>query len=127
MSRSKPSKSKTIAYWITTVMGPGSFIMGGTLFLTGAEEPKANMTALGFPAFLLYVLGFWKLTGAITSLIPGVPRLKEWAYAGFFFLLSSASALHALNGDPAVKIFPPLLFLAFTIASYQLRPASRRL
>ena len=128
----RANKGRTIAYWITTILGPGSFVIGGTLFLAHGEQPTQAMAHLGLSPDLLYVLGVWKILGAIVCVIPGVPLLKEWAYAGFFFELTGAAALHALAGDPFFGSGPfmvasPLIFLGLVIASYVLRPASRRL
>jgi hypothetical protein len=72
-------------------------------------------------------LGVWKLLGAIVVVIPRFPRLKEWAYAGFFFNLTSAAATRAFAGDSAGDIIAPLVFLALVVASWALRPASRKL
>ena len=58
---------------------------------------------------------------------PGLPRLKEWAYAGFFFELTAAAASRAFVGDGAADIVAPLVFLALVVASWALRPASRTL
>jgi DoxX-like family len=60
-------------------------------------------------------------------LVPGFPRLKEWAYAGFFFELTGAAASHAFVGNDVGQIPAPLGFLALVMASWALRPASRRL
>ena len=73
------------------------------------------------------VLGFWKLAGAIVITAPGLPRLKEWAYAGFMFNLTAAAVSHAAVGDPAVEVIAPLAFLALVLASWALRPVSRTL
>jgi hypothetical protein len=59
--------------------------------------------------------------------VPGFPRLKEWAYAGMFFDLTGASASHAAVGDPVAKILTPLVILGIVIASWWLRPDSRKL
>jgi len=128
----KPGKARVIAYWVTTILGPASFVIGGTMFLTHAEQPVQAMEHLGISSNLLYVLGIWKILGAIVCVVPGIPLLKEWAYAGFFFELTGAAALHAMAGDPfftsgPFMIAPPLIFLALVIASWSLRPASRRL
>jgi len=58
---------------------------------------------------------------------PGLPRLKEWAYAGFFFELAAAAASRAYVGDSTTDILAPLGFLALVVASWALRPASRTL
>lgn len=120
-------RAKIVAYWLTTLLGPASFVIGGVLFLSGAEQPLEQLALLGYPAYLLSILGVWKILGAIAVVVPGVPLVKEWAYAGFFFELTGAAASHALAGHGAGQIAQPLLFLALVIASWALRPASRRL
>jgi uncharacterized membrane protein YphA (DoxX/SURF4 family) len=117
---------KTIAYWITTVLGPASFVIGGVLHLRHADQVMATLTHLGYPPYFATILGIWKLLGAIAIVIPRFPLLKEWAYAGFFFDLSAGAASHAFVGD-GLQILLPLLFLALLVASWALRPPSRRL
>jgi hypothetical protein len=73
------------------------------------------------------LLGAWKLLGAIVTVVPGVPRLKEWAYAGFFFDLTAAAISRAAVGDSAADIAAPLVFLALVMAWWARRPASRAL
>lgn len=121
------AKSKLIAYWITTILGPASFVIGGSLFLMHGEQPLTVLNHLGYPSYLLTILGVWKILGAIAIVIPRFPRLKEWAYAGFFFDLSGAAASHAFSGDGAIEIISPLIFLILVIASWALRPPSRKL
>lgn len=121
------SKAKLVAYWITTILGPASFVIGGSLFLMHGEQPVAVLNHLGYPPYLLTILGVWKILGAIAIVIPRFPLLKEWAYAGFFFDLSGAAASHAFSGDGAIEIIAPLIFLILVIASWALRPASRKL
>jgi uncharacterized membrane protein YphA (DoxX/SURF4 family) len=123
----KNNQWKLIAYWITTILGPASFVIGGTLFFTHAEEPITKLAHLGYPAYLATILGVWKFLGAVAIVIPRFPRLKEWAYAGFFFHLTGAAASHALAGDSLTITAQPLVFLALVIASYVLRPPNRRL
>ena len=85
------------------------------------------MTHLGYPVYFASILGLWKLLGAIAIVAPGFPRLKEWAYAGFFFDLTSAAVSRAAVGDGVADILAPLGFLALVLASWALRPASRTL
>jgi hypothetical protein len=84
-------------------------------------------SALGYPAYVATILGVWKLLGAAAITTPGLPRLKEWAYAGIAFDLSGAALSHAASGDVAARIAVPLVLLALAGASWALRPASRRL
>jgi len=123
----KNDRIKNIAYWITTILGPASFVIGGVLNLTQSEQVVATMHHLGYPVYFASLLGMWKLLGAIAIVVPGLPRLKEWAYAGFFFDLTAAAVSRAAVGDSIGDIVAPLAFLALVLASWALRPASRRL
>jgi hypothetical protein len=76
---------------------------------------------------ILGVLGVWKLLGGLALLAPGMPWLKEWAYAGVFFDLTSAALSHAASGDGAAKVVAPLVVGVFAAASYLFRPESRAL
>ena len=123
---SRNDRIKNIAFWITTVLGPISFVIGGFLNLTHNPDIIARMTHLGYPTYFASILGFWKLAGAIVIAVPRLPLLKEWAYAGCFFVLTGATASHAFQGE-AVVALAPLLFLTLCVASWALRPASRKL
>jgi|ERR1051325_826316 len=117
---------KTIAFWTATILGPTSFVVGGVLHLAHAEQVMTTLRHLGYPDYFASILGVWKLLGAIVITVPGIPRLKEWAYAGFFFDLTAAAASRAAVGDSAADIAAPLLFLALVLTSYALRPPTRR-
>jgi DoxX-like protein len=118
---------KTAAFWATTILGPTSFVIGGVLGLASGPEVVESTKHLGYPLYFVTILGTWKLLGAIAITAPGLPRIKEWAYAGFVFDLTAAAASHAAVGDGASDIIAPLIFLVLVLASYALRPASRRL
>ena len=118
---------KTAAFWVATIFGPTSFVIGGVIGLMGSPEAVEGLHHLGYPAYFGVLLGAWKLAGAIAITLPGLPRLKEWAYAGFFFDLTAAAISHASLNDSVIDIVAPLGFLALVIASYVLRPDSRKL
>jgi uncharacterized membrane protein YphA (DoxX/SURF4 family) len=118
-------KARTIAFWVTTIFGPASFVIGGYLHLTRDPQVMATLAHLGYPVYFASIVGVWKLLGAIAIVVPGIPRLKEWAYAGFFFDLTGAAATRAFVGDGAADILAPLVFLALVAASWALRPTSR--
>src|SRR5262249_12084810 len=120
-------RKKAIAYWVVTIFGPASFVIGGTLYLIGSPDVAAAFQHPGYPAHLRLVLGLWKLVGAIVTAAPGLPRLKEWAYAGFVFDLSTAAVARAAAGDSPADVIAPIVFLALVLASWALRPASRKL
>ena len=85
------------------------------------------MSHLGYPAYLLTLLGIWKILGVVAVLIPKFPLLKEWAYAGFFFAMSGAIYSHIAVGDSLREIFPASLLLVMIVMSWYLRPADRKL
>jgi uncharacterized membrane protein YphA (DoxX/SURF4 family) len=123
----KRERIKTTAYWVTTILGPASFVIGGVIGLSHNAESLRELAHLGYPAYFSTILGAWKLLGAIAIVAPRLPRLKEWAYAGFFFDLTSAAISHASVGDGVGDILTPLVFLALVAASWGLRPESRKL
>jgi uncharacterized membrane protein YphA (DoxX/SURF4 family) len=120
-------KTRLIAYWVTTALTAFAFLAGGASDLARPAELMKGMAELGYPDYVVTILGVWKVLGAIAVLAPGLSRLKEWAYAGMFFDLSGAAASHAAVGDPVAKIVTPLIILGIVIASWALRPESRKL
>lgn len=136
MKEDRTMKTKVISYWVTTIFTALELLAGGVTDLIHgrtalvAGEPVAEVLAhLGYPVYFLTILGVWKLLGAITLLAPRFPRLKEWAYAGSFFVYAGAVASGMVHGldDPSTFIWPPLIFAALTLASWVLRPQSRTL
>ena len=81
---------------------------------------------LGYPAYFMTLLGAWKVLGVVAVLVPKFPLLKEWAYAGFFFLTTGAMFSHISSGDPFTSLLPSLLLLVLTVASWYLRPVERK-
>ena len=121
------TKGRLIGFWVLTGLICLSQGASGIMEFLGAESVAGGVAILGYPPYVLYILGFWKLAAVPALLVPGLPLLKEWAYAGLFFVFSGAFVSHALNGDGIEMLTPPLLALAILIGSYLLRPPSRRL
>ena len=124
-------KEKTIAYWTTTVLVAFAIGSGGAAQLArvpGSVDGFVHI--LHYPAYFVPILGFWKFCGAIAILVPRFPRLKEWAYAGIIFDLTGAAAsVAAVGGYGAYgfHVIAPLLLAVLTVASWALRPESRRI
>jgi uncharacterized membrane protein YphA (DoxX/SURF4 family) len=119
--------ARTLAYWTTTALTAFSFISGGAAYLYHAEAPLKGMAELGYPMYFVMLLGVWKVLGGVAILAPRLPLLKEWAYAGIAFDLTGAVVSHAASGHPPMKLVGPIAILAIAVASWALRPASRRL
>lgn len=95
--------------------------------LLAIEWIEIQFQHLGYPHFLAYLLGAWQVGAAIAIIAPGLPLIKEWAYAGAFFLWSGAVASHLAVGDGIGSWSVALMFAICAIASWILRPADRRL
>jgi hypothetical protein len=120
------TKAKTIGYWATT--GVLVFCMTGGIFeLLGMKTTIEGITRLGYPSYIIPALGLGKVLAIIAILWPGVPRLKEWAYAGIFFNMMGAVVTHVALNDEAWRIVVCVAIAAITLASWALRPQSRRI
>lgn len=120
-------KSHKIIYWVATAWLSLGMASTGIVQLIHMKEEVEKMDTLGYPAYLLTLLGIWKILGVIAVLVPKFPLLKEWAYAGFFFLTTGAIFSHLAAADEAVELFGPVLLLLLTITSWIFRPIGRKL
>lgn len=116
-----------IGYWVTTALVAAAMGLGGVMDLVRPPELVEGMAHLGYPDYFVLILGAWKVCAALALLAPKLPLLKEWAYAGVVFDLTGAAASHAFVGDAAGEVVTPLVIGALAVASWWLRPASRRL
>ena len=120
------TKAKTVGYWVTT--GLLVFCMTGGLFeLMGVTATLEGITKLGYPSYIVPALGLGKVLAILAILWPGLPRLKEWAYAGIFFNMMGAIVSHVAHHDGAWIIVVTVAIAAITLASWALRPETRRL
>lgn len=123
-------KTKVIGYWVTTVLLVLALFSGAVGELTHYEGTLETVTILGYPLYFLTIIGVWKVLGSIALLVPGFPRLKEWAYAGIFFNMTGAAVSHAAVGDYGAygyHLIATLTFAGLAVASWALRPPSRTL
>lgn len=123
-----------IIYWIATIWLALGMTATGMLQLTkqvavGAIAPPGvwGIKQLGYPVYFLTIIGVWKILGVIAILLPKSPLVKEWAYAGFFFLMSGGIFSHIAVGSPMGAFIPSSLLLVLTVLSWYFRPASKKL
>ncbi|MBI3520203.1 MAG: DoxX family protein [Bacteroidetes bacterium] len=121
------TKSHNIIYWIATALLSFGMLASGISQLLHVKEMDDLLTHIGYPLYLLYIIGIWKILGVIAILLPKFKLLKEWAYAGFFFLLTGAFISHLAVGDSGKAILGPLFQTAFVIISWYFRPADRKI
>ncbi|MGV3524364.1 MAG: DoxX family protein [Candidatus Sericytochromatia bacterium] len=105
-------------YIISTGLFALAMSASGIIELMRSPEMVAGFQQLGYPLYLMTILGVAKLLGAAALVYPRWRSLTEWAYAGFTFDLLGASASHAFSGDPAAKVIAPLVFLGLMGVSY---------
>lgn len=117
--------ARKIIYWIATGLVAALSLFAGYAYLSGSPQAVEGFRHVGYPQQLRVMLGVAKLLGAITLLVPGLPKLKEWAYAGFTFAWIAACFAHYLAKDGPTA-FAPLVLLVLLAVSYVTRPASRR-
>lgn len=125
-------KLKLLGYWIATAVFALQLLVAalGELFLKPGGGIDQIRIHEGYPAYVLTLLGVWKLLGILALLAPKFPRLKEWAYAGFFFDLTGAAVSGIASGgagDPGTTILFPIILTLIAVASWALRPSSRTL
>jgi uncharacterized membrane protein YphA (DoxX/SURF4 family) len=114
-----------IIYWVSTSLVAALSLFAGFAYLSGNPQAVEGFAHVGYPQQLRIILGIAKPLGAIALLVPGLPKLKEWAYAGFTFAWISAFVAHYLAKD-GPKAFTPLILLALLAISYVTRPAGRQ-
>ena len=117
--------ARKIIYWVSTALLAAPSLFAAFAYLSGSPQAVQGFAHLGYPQQLRIILGIAKPLGAIALLVPGLPKLKEWAYAGFTFAWVSAFIAHYLAKDGS-EAFMPLVLLVLLFISYVTRPASRQ-
>jgi uncharacterized membrane protein YphA (DoxX/SURF4 family) len=116
------TRGRLVAYWIATLAVAAELALGGVWDLMRIDYVRDVIEHLGFPTYLLTIMGVWKVAGAAVLLLRRFPRLTEWVYAGAVINYASAVASHVIFGDGLATIIAPAALLGLTIASWALRP-----
>ena len=120
-------KRNVIIYWVVTAFLSFGMLAGGVQQMLQIGGYNEIFEQLGYPHYLLSILGVWKLLGVMAILTPKFPILKEWAYAGFFFGMSGAAISHLAVGQSFIEAIPALVLLGATVLSWYFRPADRKM
>ena len=119
-------RDKTI-YWVTTGLLAFGMLAQGLAQLFHTKGYVDILVHLGYPVYFLNIIGAWKILGVIPILIPRFKLVKEWAYAGFFFVMSGATFSHSASGDSVNEVAPSLVLLILIAVSWYFRPADRKI
>jgi hypothetical protein len=117
---------RTACYWVATACLAAEMGVGGVWDIARLPFVRGVVTHLGYPSYFLVLLGTWKVLGAVALLVPRQPLLKEWAYAGAFFTYTGAMISHLSTGYALPEVAVLAVMTALTVASWALRPATRR-
>ena len=118
---------RSIIYWVASVIAALLFAVPGAALVAHVPHFADEMRRLGYPSYFLYLLGVCKVLGAFAILAPGLPRIKEWAYAGMMIDIIGAIVSHVAIGDEATKVVIPVVIGCVVVTSWALRPPSRTL
>jgi uncharacterized membrane protein YphA (DoxX/SURF4 family) len=122
------AKRNKIIYWVATALLAFGMSVSGLQQVFHAKGMVDIITPLGYPLYFLYIIGIWKILGVVAILVPRFTLVKEWAYAGFFFLMTGALVSHLASGDNSVTgLIGPFFQTVFIILSWYFRPADRKL
>jgi len=121
------SKRKKIIYWVATVFLSFGMLAGGIQQMLQIGGYNEIVTRLGYPLYMLSILGVWKILGVIVILLPKFHLVKEWAYAGFFFVMSGAAMSHLIMKEEFVEVLPSVTLLIAILVSWYFRPQNRRI
>jgi uncharacterized membrane protein YphA (DoxX/SURF4 family) len=117
--------ARKITYWVSTVLVAVPSFLAAFTYLSGSPQAVQGFAHVGYPQQLRIILGIAKPLGGIVLLVPGIVRIKEWAYAGFAIAWICAFIAHRLAGDGSTA-FAPLVLLVLLVISYLTRPANRQ-
>ena len=125
----RSSRATQIAAMLITGIVAFIWVYFGSLYLMhDPGEWKIANQQLGYPLYIIPLIGVTHILGGVGLLVPNVPRLTEWVYAGLAIDLSLAFYSHLNGGGSIWDKFDPILVLGFVVASYVLRrfiPATR--
>ena len=114
-------KKNNALYWTITGLFSAFMLLSAIPDILVVRDAVTFMSHLGYPKYFIPFIGVAKLLGVIALLVPRFPRIKEWAYAGFFFDLIGATYSQIANdGFQPAELFMllPIVFLFLSYSFY---------
>jgi hypothetical protein len=121
------SKQHKLIYWSSTILLCTGMCFGGIAQVFRVKETVEGIAHVGYPPYFMSIIGLWKIAGVIVVLMPKLPLVKEWAYAGFFFAMTGAVISHIAIGDRLSEFLAPLIFTLLAVVSWYFRPPNKKL
>jgi hypothetical protein len=120
-------KRNVILYWVFTALVSFGMLFSGMAQVISVPEMAEIAVSLGYPLYFFKIIGVWKVLAVVAILVPGFPLIKEWAYAGLFFVMTGAFVSHLASGHTYTELLGPVFQTLFIVGSWYFRPANRRL
>ncbi|MFE6859691.1 DoxX family protein [Nocardia sp. NPDC057668] len=120
------ARARFAAFAATTGIVLTESVVGAYWDLARVPYVQDTFAEIRYPMYFATILGAAKVLAVGAVVVPGFPRLKEWAYAGLVFVYAGASASHVAVGDPPARWISPLVFTALTLTSWYLRAPAQR-
>src|SRR5215469_75905 len=118
-----PRLNGRLIYIACTAILVMEIVAGAVMDLAQFPYVVREVRSIGYPTYVLYIVGAWKVLAVGPLVWPRLPRLREWAYAGVFFEMSGAVASHVLVGNPMGRYGVPLAFTLLTLVSWRFQPS----
>lgn len=93
------TKKQKILFYSSTGLLTAFVLMGVSNYVFKTDMVAGMFGALGFPAYIIYPMAIAKILGLIAIWSKKFSKLKEWAYAGFFFNFTLAIIAHVAVAD----------------------------
>jgi hypothetical protein len=122
-------KATKAIYWSSTILFALIFATTGTLYLIHSPQMVTKLALLGYPPYMLAILGTAKILGSFALVVPKFSRLKEWAYAGFVFDFLGAIWSHLAVqglGRAAAVVLVPLALITVSYVSFRRLPEKQK-
>jgi hypothetical protein len=120
------SRRHTIIYWVVSLPFLAETALGIQWHLQRGAYVEELLDKINVPHYFSTILLVSKILALAALLVPGFPRLKEWAYAGIVFTYFGGAACQIAVDSSAIVIATPVIFGVLTLVSWALRPPSRR-
>jgi hypothetical protein len=111
-------------YWAATSLVVFALLAGGMGDVMRLKPVAEGMKRIGYPLYFLTIIGTWKIVGGFALVWLGMPRLREWAYAGVFFAMTGAAISHAVCGEFGY-VFAPTVLAILGLVSWTLQKDGR--
>ncbi len=112
-------KTLRTLYWIATIIFALWLVGDGLAGVFQAQAGKDSLIQLGYPLYLLTILGLAKILAAIAIIQTRYRLIKEWAFAGYAFDCIGAGLSWIIVGNTTFAVMA-FVFLAIMFIPYYL-------